>query len=115
MMAEAFTTRALNSAVVRLTRNIKLNTFQSQLKEPVVSFTFDDVPRSAFTEGGRILKEMGWTGSYFVAGSFCGRRVDGIDYMDRDDVVQADHEGHEIGCHTFSHLRLRQTSAEAIA
>lgn len=113
-MIESLAARSLNAAVVRLTRNLKLNVVQSQLREPIVSFSFDDVPRSAFTEGGRILKEVGWSGTYFVAGSFCGRRVDNIDYMDRDDLLQADQEGHEIGCHTYSHLRLRKTSATAI-
>ena len=114
MMRESLFTRAASSARVRFTRNVKLNAFRSHLSEPMVSFTFDDVPRSAFQEGGRILREMGWSGSYYVAGSFCGRRVGGIDYMDRDDLIQADQEGHEIGCHTYSHLRLPTASSSAI-
>lgn len=114
MTPEPLIQRALTSARVRLTRNVRLNAFRSHLAEPMVSFSFDDAPRSAFTEGGRVLRDMGWTGTYYVAGSFCGRRVDGIDYMDRDDLIQADQEGHEIGCHTFSHLRLSVSSAKAI-
>lgn len=115
MIEQSIFTRAVSSARVRVTRNVKLNAFRSHLSEPMVSFTFDDVPRSAFREGGRVLREMGWTGSYYVAGSFCGRRVDGIDYMDRDDLIQADQEGHEIGCHTYSHLRLTAASSGAIS
>lgn len=114
MTPEPLIQRALGSARVRFTRNVRLNAFRSHLSEPMVSFSFDDVPRSALTEGGRILRERGWTGSYYVAGSLCGRRLDGIDYMDRDDIIAADQEGHEIGCHTFSHLRLRTATSEAI-
>jgi len=106
--------RAAKSANVRLARNVKLNALDTRLKEAVVSFTFDDFPRSALHEGGRMLRERGWAGTYFAAGSFCGRRVDGIDYFDRDDLVRAAEEGHEIGCHTFGHLRLPETRPQDI-
>ena len=110
----ALLSRAAKAAQVRLARNVKLNALDTRLAEPVVSFTFDDFPRSALTEGGRVLRERGWAGAYFAAGGFCGRRVDGVDYFDRDDLVQAAEEGHEIGCHTFSHLRLPETRPEEI-
>lgn len=104
----------LVGAQVRLTRNIKAHARATQLREPIVSFTFDDFPRSALTEGGRILKEAGWAGTYFAAGSFCGRTVDDIDYFTRDDLLRAEEEGHEIACHTFSHLRLAGQRTPAI-
>jgi peptidoglycan/xylan/chitin deacetylase (PgdA/CDA1 family) len=107
--------RAAKAAGVRLARNVKLNGLDTQLDQPVVSFTFDDFPRSALAEGGRILRERGWTGTYFAAGGFCGRQVDGLDYFSRDDLVQAADEGHEIGCHTFGHLRLPETAPADIA
>lgn len=104
----------LVGAQVRLTRNIKAHALATQLSEPVVSFTFDDFPRSALSEGGRILKTAGWAGTYFAAGSFCGRTVDGIDYFTREDLLRAQEDGHEIACHTFSHLRLAGQRAPAI-
>jgi peptidoglycan/xylan/chitin deacetylase (PgdA/CDA1 family) len=106
--------RAAKAAQVRLARNVKRNAHDSRLTEPVVSFTFDDFPRSALTEGGRILRERGWAGTYFAAGGFCGRRLGGLDYFDRDDLVRAAEEGHEIGCHTFGHLRLPATARDAV-
>ncbi|MGZ3272343.1 MAG: polysaccharide deacetylase family protein [Caulobacteraceae bacterium] len=106
--------RAATSARVRLTRNVKLNGLDTHLAEPVVSFTFDDFPRSALTEGGGVLRERGWAGTYYAAGGFCGRRVEGLDYYDQDDLVRAVEEGHEIGCHTFGHLRLPQASSAEI-
>jgi peptidoglycan/xylan/chitin deacetylase (PgdA/CDA1 family) len=110
----ALLTRAARSAEVRLARNVPFNALDTRLAEPVVSFTFDDFPRSALHEGGRVLRERGWTGTYFAAGSFCGRRVDGLDYFDRDDLVQAAEQGHEIGCHTFGHLRLPEARSDEI-
>jgi len=110
----AFLARAAKAAQVRLARNVKINGLDTGLDEPVVSFTFDDFPRSALSEGGRILRERGWAGTYFAAGGFCGRRVDGLDYFDHDDLVRAAEEGHEIGCHTFGHLRLPATPAAEI-
>jgi peptidoglycan/xylan/chitin deacetylase (PgdA/CDA1 family) len=110
----ALLSRAAKAAQVRLARNVGLNALDTRLEAPVVSFTFDDFPRSALTEGGRILREHGWAGAYFAAGGFCGRTVDGLDYFDRDDLVQAVEEGHEVGCHTFGHLRLPETGRQAI-
>lgn len=106
--------RAAKAAQVRLARNVKLRAFDTKLEAPVVSFTFDDFPRSALTEGGRTLRERGWAGTYFAAGGFCGRTVDGLDYFDRNDLIQAAEDGHEIACHTFGHLRLPETRPEAI-
>src|SRR4051812_20070179 len=110
----ALLSRAAKAAQVRLARNVKFNALDTRLSEPVVSFTFDDFPRSALTEGGRILRERGWAGPYFAAGGFCGRTEGGLDYSDRDDLVQAAENGHEIGCRTFGHLRLPGTRPEEI-
>jgi peptidoglycan/xylan/chitin deacetylase (PgdA/CDA1 family) len=106
--------KARKSAQVRLARNIKLHAFGSHLTEPVVSFAFDDFPRSALTEGGRMLNEAGWAGTYFTAGGLCGRTIDGLDYFDREDILRADRAGHEIACHTFGPLRLPDESRGAI-
>jgi peptidoglycan/xylan/chitin deacetylase (PgdA/CDA1 family) len=105
---------AANAARRRFVRSIKLHTSDGHTLGPVVSFTFDDFPRSALTEGGRMLREAGWTGTYYVAGGFCGRIVDGIDYFSRNDLLQVDHDGHEIGCHTFSHISLRSLTVPEI-
>jgi peptidoglycan/xylan/chitin deacetylase (PgdA/CDA1 family) len=114
MTPQALLGRAIGSAQVRLARNVKINACRNRLSEPVISFTFDDFPRSALTEGGRMVREAGWVATYFTAGSFCGRRFDGLDYFDRDDLLRAESEGHEIACHTFSHLRLRTAPPAAI-
>lgn len=114
MTPGAFISKVAKSAQVRLARNIKLNAASSAMEEAVVSFSFDDFPRSALTEGGAMLRQAGWAGTYFTAGGFCGRTVDGLDYFDRGDLLQADAEGHELACHTFGHLRLPAERREIV-
>jgi peptidoglycan/xylan/chitin deacetylase (PgdA/CDA1 family) len=76
-----------------------------------VSFTFDDFPSSALTEGGRILGNSGVRGTYFVSlqllecDSPSGRIAS---WADLESLVS---EGHELGCHTFGHLDGSKVSA----
>lgn len=90
----------------RITRRWAPDAASSRLKTPVVSFSFDDVPRSALTTGGDILRRHGFAGTYFVAGMFAGTVQDGLRYFEAADLRVAVAGGHEIGCHTFDHLRL---------
>jgi peptidoglycan/xylan/chitin deacetylase (PgdA/CDA1 family) len=89
----------------RITARLPLKPVRSRLSAPIVSFTFDDFPKSAWTTGGAILAEHGAKGTYYLSGGFEGRRIDGLDYFDADDLRAAAAAGHEIGCHTFSHER----------
>ena len=107
-------TKVSNAGRRRFVRSVKLHTFDCHFVEPVVSFTFDDFPRTALSRGGRMLREAGWKGTFYTAGAFCERIVDGIDYFSRDDLIEAQHEGHEIGCHTFSHKDLRSLTVPEI-
>jgi peptidoglycan/xylan/chitin deacetylase (PgdA/CDA1 family) len=90
----------------RITARLPLKPVTSRLRAPVVSITFDDFPKSAWTRGGALLAKHGVKATYYVSGGFEGRRVDGLDYYDADDLKAAAAAGHEIGCHTFSHERV---------
>jgi len=72
---------------------------------PMVSFTFDDVPKSAATLGAAILERHGALGTFYVIGSQVGTSSPLWDMVDEDDVVALHRGGHEIACHTFSHKR----------
>jgi peptidoglycan/xylan/chitin deacetylase (PgdA/CDA1 family) len=87
---------------------------KSRLDRPVASIVFDDFAQSAWTVGGRILEDAGARGTYFVAGSYCGREADGITYFEPDDLVAAHGSGHEIGCHTFDHRTVSNLPASEI-
>jgi peptidoglycan/xylan/chitin deacetylase (PgdA/CDA1 family) len=68
----------------------------------VVSFTFDDVPRSAYLRGAPLLEEVDARGTFYVAARLGEPGGDGLG---RDDIVDLHHRGHQIACHTWSHLR----------
>ena len=80
----------------------------TEIQRPVVSFSFDDFPRSAVTNGAMMLEEFGVCGTFYAAGSLCGTVADGIRQFEVEDVPRLLEAGHEIGCHTFSHRRLGQ-------
>jgi peptidoglycan/xylan/chitin deacetylase (PgdA/CDA1 family) len=82
---------------------------------PMVSFTFDDVPASACELGAHILEQQGARGTFFVAGSGCGTvGPGGPPRATIDQLRTAWANGHEIGCHTYSHPAIRHMSLEEL-
>jgi len=77
---------------------------------PIISFTFDDAPQTAFTTGGDILASRGARGTYFVSMGLLGSRTESGTIASVDDLRRAAAYGHELGCHTFDHLDTWQTS-----
>jgi peptidoglycan/xylan/chitin deacetylase (PgdA/CDA1 family) len=69
-----------------------------------VSFTFDDFPRSAYTQGGRILRDYDARGTYYVAMSLLGKDTPVGRIASDEDLRALVADGHEVGCHTFGHL-----------
>jgi peptidoglycan/xylan/chitin deacetylase (PgdA/CDA1 family) len=69
----------------------------------MVSFTFDDIPDSAARVGAPLVEEHGGRATFYVAGGLvgeCSRYWTGVA---ADEIVTLHCNGHEIGCHTFSH------------
>lgn len=71
---------------------------------PIVTFTFDDFPRSALHTGGDILGRYGWRATYFASACFLGGTTHHGPMFTADDVAALLAAGHEIGCHTHDHL-----------
>src|ERR1700761_4440439 len=80
----------------------------------IVSFTFDDFPRSAVSNGARILESYGARGTFYAAGSYCGKTIDGIVQYSKEDLLRLVRDGHEIGCHTFHHRRVSTLTASEL-
>jgi len=78
---------------------------------PLVSFSFDDAPQSAFEVGGRILREHGDAkGTYYVAMGLLGSDTEIGRMGGAEHLVRAVEGGHELGCHTFHHYDAWSTS-----
>ncbi|MFZ1989583.1 MAG: polysaccharide deacetylase family protein, partial [Alphaproteobacteria bacterium] len=82
----------------------------------MVSFTFDDFPKSAFTNGHEILARNGARGTYYVATALAGTRDEVGQMFDIEDVRAAHSQGHEVACHTHTHLNCaKATKSELLA
>jgi peptidoglycan/xylan/chitin deacetylase (PgdA/CDA1 family) len=79
-------------------------------KFPIISFTFDDFPRSALLEGGAILQRHGICGTYYVSLGLLGRELPAGPGFLIEDLRQVIAEGHELGCHTFAHCHSWETT-----
>jgi hypothetical protein len=73
------------------------------LRQPIVSFTFDDFPRSALHVAGPILKKYGCVGTYYASAGLMGKMEPSGEIFWREDLEVLLREGHELGCHTFHH------------
>jgi peptidoglycan/xylan/chitin deacetylase (PgdA/CDA1 family) len=82
---------------------------------PMISFCFDDVTGSALSVGAKILEARGLRGSFFVCSGLLGETGHMGAYATQEQVVRAAAAGHEIGCHTYSHLDCGQAKACDIA
>src|SRR6185369_17822680 len=80
------------------------------LPAPMVSFTFDDAPKSAFQTGGRILREHGATGTFYVSLGLLDSVTEVGPIGSTNDLVDTLAHGNELGCHTFDHVDAWETS-----
>jgi peptidoglycan/xylan/chitin deacetylase (PgdA/CDA1 family) len=81
----------------------------------VFSLSFDDIPVTAWTEGGPILAEHGVTATYYVAGGLSGGENLGLPQFTTEHLQQIHAAGHEIGCHTYGHTSALSVSPAAYA
>jgi peptidoglycan/xylan/chitin deacetylase (PgdA/CDA1 family) len=89
----------------RLAMHLHVDRFRLRNAAPMVSFTFDDLPKSAVTTGADLLEAHGARGTFYVSGGLVGVGTEDWAAGDANDVLTLYRRGHEIGCHTFSHQR----------
>jgi peptidoglycan/xylan/chitin deacetylase (PgdA/CDA1 family) len=80
---------------------------------PIVTFSFDDFPRTALTVGASILESFGARATYYVTMSLMNTTNDLGEQFCRDDLSSVLDRGHELASHTFSHLSARRVKYEA--
>lgn len=76
----------------------------------LVTFTFDDVPKSTFENGGRILKKHNLSGTFYVAFSLM-ENADSEGLFTSRNIEDCFKSGNEIACHTFSHFHFFKTKS----
>ncbi len=72
-------------------------------QRPLISFTFDDFPRSALLAGGSILHRHGLAATYYACLGLLGKEAPTGHIFVADDLATLFDQGHELGCHTFAH------------
>ena len=99
---------ARNSARVLFRRPIVI-----RAEQPLVSFTFDDFPRTAGSVGGAILEKFGARGTYYVAPGLMNTSSELGELFVENDLHALLEKGHEIASHTFHHSSCRSVSLSA--
>jgi len=87
-----------------LASRLRRRSVRIDLPAPVISFSFDDAPRTAFETGGEVLSKHGARATYFVSIGLLGQQTELGQIGGRFNLERAVESGHELGCHTFDHL-----------
>jgi len=91
---------------LKVIENLSRNEVELNLEKPIISFTFDDFPKTAFTEGAVVLEKYNVRGTYYAAFGLIDTVYDIGEAFSLRDVKELIERGHNIGCHTFSHVSL---------
>jgi peptidoglycan/xylan/chitin deacetylase (PgdA/CDA1 family) len=83
------------------------------LKSAIISFTFDDFPKSALLNGGRILGKRDISGTFYTSFGLMGKTAPTGEIFSRDDLGEFFRQGHELACHTFDHCHSWETTPAA--
>jgi len=70
----------------------------------IISFTFDDFPRTAATYGAEALDHIGAKGTYYTCTGMAGMTNILGDMFTNEDIEALHTAGHEIAAHTHTHL-----------
>jgi peptidoglycan/xylan/chitin deacetylase (PgdA/CDA1 family) len=115
-MAEQPERPALQARVSnRLSRYFNTTPFRLRNTRPMVSFTFDDFPESAATDGVSLLDQYDAKATFYVSGAEVGKWSGHWQGVSADGIVELHRRGHEIACHTFSHQPTTKLDATRLA
>lgn len=71
---------------------------------PLLSFSFDDAPLTAAVTGAAILEARDLRGTFYVSAGLAGQDAPMGVCAGPEDYRRLAQAGHEIACHTYSHL-----------
>jgi peptidoglycan/xylan/chitin deacetylase (PgdA/CDA1 family) len=85
------------------------------LNRPLLTVSFDDAPTSAAHAGAAILEKYGARGTFFISAGLSGSDSHLGVYTTEAEIKTLHAAGHEIACHTHSHLDCGRATAADIA
>ena len=92
----------------RLARLTARRPAPSGAQKPMVSICFDDAPATSTLAGARIMERRGLRGTWFISMGLLGQEGPMGLNANAGQLGRLLEAGHEIGCHTFSHLNCGQ-------
>jgi peptidoglycan/xylan/chitin deacetylase (PgdA/CDA1 family) len=107
--------RALGKLSRFAARTIAIKTLRLTNQRPLVSFTFDDAPLSACTTGAALLEKHKARGTYYISAAGCGTEGFCGRLATAEDLKALAARGHEIGCHTYSHVAVARVGRQKLA
>jgi peptidoglycan/xylan/chitin deacetylase (PgdA/CDA1 family) len=102
----------IDSVLCKAARHSRSKPFAMRNTAPLLSFTFDDVPDSAYINGAAILEQHGVRGTFYIAAGTLGHSDEHWRVIDRGQVRALYDGGHETGCHTYSHIGVDRLDAQ---
>ena len=97
----------------RLVRLVHRRPLARAPERPMISFTFDDAPLTSAVAGAALLEIRGLAGTYYVSAGLAGAEAPMGVCAEAVDYRRLAKAGHEIACHTYSHLDCGQAKGAA--
>ncbi|USG61313.1 polysaccharide deacetylase family protein [Sneathiella marina] len=94
----------------KIARYAPINSRVLTFEKPVVSFTFDDCPRSAITVGGKMLRDRGLSGTFYLCGGLTNGFENELPCQTEDDLEYLKESNHELASHLYNHKRCETLS-----
>lgn len=113
----------LKEAKTRYLQSVAGNPIPVELERPIISITFDDVPRSAMTNGVPLLDNFDVKATFYVASGLSKTgSIDRVEnnydqgcFLTPEDILSLHDSGHHIACHTYSHYMLSKGTAKELS
>jgi peptidoglycan/xylan/chitin deacetylase (PgdA/CDA1 family) len=87
----------------RIARHLPLAPIVMRNSEPLVTFTFDDVPASAHATGGPMIEAHGARATFYIATGLLRKRSDYWKVVGPAEIADLHLRGHEIALHSHMH------------
>ena len=98
----------------QLARRLGVTPLKINVDRPIITFSFDDCPRSALELGAVRLQARDWRGTFYVSGGLAGITNHHGELFEPEDLLSLKENGHEIACHGYSHLDASRLPAEVV-